>query len=331
MTRDQIAEALLGAVDWAAPGEGFLPCPGVAFHTGHNSRTDCRIVLSGAPTLSCFHSSCRDAVTEANRRLRSEIGKAERGNSSGAPPMPRPPSAEATERRARASLHREIVENSRAALPGILRELAWSPEEMLAASPHDLGAAGTDDDWLLYLLAVFQPADVVWIGDRRQSGPGFASQFKHRDDWLAGPKPAGPLVSPWTFRPGSVSRSKDCALVCRLFVVESDTLPKRDFCAVVRFLRQSWRLVTATDTGGKSIHAGFVPPEEASEDAVRAMLEGLSCDVAMCRPSQPTRLPGVWRPDGKEPARLATQALLYLDPTANRNQQTNPCTHDLPN
>ena len=70
----QVAEKILGAVDWQTEVSEFWRCPGEAMHTNANGKKDCRVNVDGAPTIFCFHASCAGAVAEANRRLRRELG-----------------------------------------------------------------------------------------------------------------------------------------------------------------------------------------------------------------------------------------------------------------
>ena len=76
----QNAAASLFSIDWETPQLGWLECPGIGKHTGKNHTADCRITLDDGkpPTIFCFHNSCSDEVAEANKRLRSALGKAER-------------------------------------------------------------------------------------------------------------------------------------------------------------------------------------------------------------------------------------------------------------
>lgn len=75
-TRTQIAEGILGAIQWTDEGE-FCKCPGEHLHTAANGSKDCMVKLDGAPTIKCFHNSCLGIVAGVNRELRSQIGKAE--------------------------------------------------------------------------------------------------------------------------------------------------------------------------------------------------------------------------------------------------------------
>lgn len=75
--RAEIATRILGPINWKSEIEGLCTCPGVDLHSASDGVRDCRISIDGAPTAHCFHQSCKAAVDAANKRLRSEIGRAE--------------------------------------------------------------------------------------------------------------------------------------------------------------------------------------------------------------------------------------------------------------
>jgi hypothetical protein len=75
-TRTQIAEKLLGVIQWTDEG-GFCKCPGEHLHTTANAAKDCKVMLDGVPTIKCFHGSCAGIVGGVNHELRSQIAKAE--------------------------------------------------------------------------------------------------------------------------------------------------------------------------------------------------------------------------------------------------------------
>jgi putative DNA primase/helicase len=75
--RQRIAVELLGAIDWQSETSGFLDCPAKKLHTTGDGKRDCKIELDGAPTIHCFHNSCRGILDGVNHELRSRIGKAE--------------------------------------------------------------------------------------------------------------------------------------------------------------------------------------------------------------------------------------------------------------
>jgi len=78
MTRKTIAESQLTIIEWSSDTQAYIECPGKQHHTGANAKRDCRLELDGAPTITCFHSSCSDEVAVANKKIRSIIGKAEK-------------------------------------------------------------------------------------------------------------------------------------------------------------------------------------------------------------------------------------------------------------
>jgi Protein of unknown function (DUF3631)/VirE N-terminal domain len=75
--RQRIATELLRDIDWQSETSGFIACPGKHLHTSGDNERDCKIELDSAPTVHCFHNSCRGILDGVNRELRSRIGKAE--------------------------------------------------------------------------------------------------------------------------------------------------------------------------------------------------------------------------------------------------------------
>ena len=77
-SRRNVAERILGAVEWQDHAHGTCQCPGEAHHTTEEKPHECQVHLDRVPTIHCLHKSCESAVAEANHCLRSEIGRAER-------------------------------------------------------------------------------------------------------------------------------------------------------------------------------------------------------------------------------------------------------------
>jgi hypothetical protein len=77
-SRTDIAQRILGAIQWTDDTTGFCKCPGEHLHTTTNAAKDCKVMLDGVPTIKCFHDSCAGIVAGANHELRSQIGKAEK-------------------------------------------------------------------------------------------------------------------------------------------------------------------------------------------------------------------------------------------------------------
>ncbi|MBM3734100.1 MAG: DUF3631 domain-containing protein, partial [Acidimicrobiia bacterium] len=72
--RRRVATELFGDIQWIDETRGFCACPGREKHTNPDGPLHCRVHLDGAPTIHCFHNSCRAAVDAANHELRSRIG-----------------------------------------------------------------------------------------------------------------------------------------------------------------------------------------------------------------------------------------------------------------
>jgi VirE N-terminal domain/AAA domain len=75
--RQRVAGDLLGEIDWQSETDGLCLCPNQAAHTTGNGKRDCKVWLGNAPSIHCFHNSCRAIVDAVNRELRSRIGKIE--------------------------------------------------------------------------------------------------------------------------------------------------------------------------------------------------------------------------------------------------------------
>ena len=296
-----IAESLMGSIAWQTPTVGAVACPGQALHTHPHGSKDCLVYLEGAPTIFCLHSSCASVVSEANQRLRSAIGKMV---ATGKRPMSNRMLHNARQQR-EAERQAEKQRNSQLKnhLSRVVKQLAIEPESFAASSPS-LVPQDVSKHWHS-LLSLFEPQDVLWCGEKQDSGsPSSARCFKVRDEWLKEPWSPGPLTTPCTFQPGSISRSKQSVLHRRFLVVESDVLPKPEFLAVVRWLSTCHELRAVVDTGGKSLHAWFNSPPEAGLSGLKETLVAMQCDEAMFRLAQPVRLPSFQRPETKRMQRL---------------------------
>jgi hypothetical protein len=80
-TRRDIAEGLLGEIDWTTETRGYAVCPGEHLHTTRTEQKHCEVYLDGddghVPSMKCVHNSCDGLVKGAVHELRSRIGKAE--------------------------------------------------------------------------------------------------------------------------------------------------------------------------------------------------------------------------------------------------------------
>ena len=305
-----VAESLLGEIDW--PAGGICRCPGIDLHPKRtNGKRDCRVFLGGdkPPTIYCVHqNSCRAAVDETNHRLRSAIGKAKwqiaRDEN---PTLPVRPPVSRREQLRRAHQRRldDLAARARHALPEILRSYRWPVAQMWAQSPDD-----PTPGWRA-LLSLFAPDDVLWIGDRTESGhPRYASRFRAAADWLHGACPRGPLMSAACWQPGTCQRLAEQVVGSPNLVVESDLLGKEDIGAVFRWCQQDGLPLRAViDTAGKGLHGWFErPPDPRRLEERITVLTALGCDPGPMRVASMSRLPDAWR-DGRR------QRLLWIDQT----------------
>jgi hypothetical protein len=326
--RRMIAEKLLGQISWESEIKGTCKCPGADLHA--NPGATATVFLDAVPTLHCFHQSCAVQVANANFRLRSFIGSAEKHPDQayrldkliskvigGGDERPQDVGAGHTSPQVGDSngeeegTLRRLKMLARANLPAITAEFPIQPEEWCDISPILMPENREHDDWRL-LLQVLPQEDRIWIGDFRDSGrPEHMQNFREVGTWLRESGCPGPFVCPACFQPSSIQRNEANVMWNRFVIVESDTLSKAEVGSVFLWLAKSWPLVAVVDTGNKSLHGWFERPQGLPVKTWKeneAVLEGFGCDVAMLRPSQPCRLPGWLR---EIPGRW--QTLIYLD------------------
>lgn len=189
----------------------------------------------------------------------------------------------------------------------VLEQFRWPYAEILADSP--IAVQGNEPDHWRFLLQRFQPQDVIWIGDKFDSGkPEHARHFRSAEQWQHELVAPAPFICPAVFNNGSIKRSNDSIITRRFLVVESDTLSKDQVGSIFRWLKEKvgLDLVAIVDTAGKSLHGWFrFPQHEQDLDQLKLVLPAFGCDPKLFTPSQPVRLPGAIR-DGKY------QRLVYL-------------------
>ena len=290
----RIAENIVGPVDWTDNSRGYCACPGKNLHTAVSRDRDCEIHVDGAPTVFCFHTSCAPAVAATNQRLRSEMGKIDRRGCCG---HMSPPDRQ----------ERDLRQRALDAFPKLLVQFACPVEEFSARSP-EAPSAEPEKDWRS-VLRLFREDDVLWIGDRFDSGKErHRANFRSVEDWLTLARPPGPFIVPNVFRPGIQDRTAANVIGQRFLVIESDKLSKADTIAVIRWLSEKIRLQAVVDTAGKSLHAWFDYPDAEILASLRIILPVFGCDPALFRTAQPVRLAGATRPDRGN----AIQRLVWL-------------------
>jgi len=297
--RQEIAEKLLGQIDWISSDRGFLKCPGESNHNGKTSKRDCRIIVSGAPTIFCFHTSCSDSVESANMHLRKAIG----GQEFVKKEFTFEEIEDFKEKQRQKKLEFDLQLFAGMKKEDIFNNYEWSPADLWEESPERLVDCPKTDSKLF--LNLFDDHDVLWNGDVDDSGwPINRFNFKTASEWRKS-EIKGNFTCPSLFREGSYSRSNENVVKRKYLVVESDKLNQEKICAVFKFCSQFMKLRAVVYTGGKSLHGWFDFPSDAVFQVLKQILPSLDCDQALFKPSQPVRMPGV-------PRGTKIQSLLYL-------------------
>jgi hypothetical protein len=361
--RQAIAEELLGSS--LEDGE-FAPCPGADHHTGQGGRRDFRVLLTGAPTGSCFHDSCFEAVETFNRELRQRIGRAESegkpsqgGDFGKVSPRPRPPI-----RPKRPPFDLEALTRLAGKCP-----VEISQEWLLERSPLDFhgrtGEQGIETAEAM-LSALYEPGEPVLVFTSPYSQgdflfcPGKGSfRLGAEPGTKAVPSPLptrGPegiwfLVQPvdGQWRPNRNNKEKDgtpkpgrrhgdCVTDWRFLVLESDHAPENLWLKAL--VQLPFPVSAIYTSGGRSVHALVKVgcKTKADFDGLRddlvQVLAPLGADAAAMTAVRLSRLPGLYRHGSKDKdgklqryPKPRLQKLLWLNPTAKAEPILNIAKH----
>lgn len=349
--RRQIAQDLLGnGTVLNEPWGGYGTCPGASTHSSKNGKRDFRVILDGAPTGYCVHTSCSAAVEDFNLALRRAVWRAEHGGvaSDGTRGTGRaddrnvaaaPRGEPGAKRR---DLSMEKVHRLTDAVPVIDRE--W----LRKRSPIDVRACGFAE----FFQAVYEPGDRVLVFTRFTSQGDFlwwvgkgGFRLGDREGVKAVPSelPGGAKCGVW-FLANPVDggwheakyldsggrrlsrRSESAVTAFRYLVLESDTLQEDLWLKVL--VKLPLPIVAIYTSGSKSIHAlVHIGAETKAEwdhtrNELQPLLTTLGADGAAMSAVRLTRLPFTLRRgsesragtymEWKEPGR---QELLFLDAT----------------
>lgn len=264
-------------------------------------------MVNGIPTVYCFHISCRNAVAAVNLQLRRTVARIQFPNlfnQSGGGEL---------QRALMRKKEQNLKQRAQVAAARIFAQCQSEIADVFESSPVRLDCS-PEDDWR-FLLRLFAPNDVVWIGATTDSCDSTANEMRKRicrkhfrpvEEWLRVSHPPGQFICPNTFNEGVHSRSNQNVSRHVFLVVESDILSKVQMFAVFAWMRRFMHLRAIVDTAGKSVHGWFEYPNELQLAELRVILPALGCDPALFKSSQPCRLPGALR-DGK------LQRLLWFD------------------
>lgn len=185
--------------------------------------------------------------------------------------------------------------------PDLFDRFRWPFAQIVEDSPLQVWQRDAEDQFRTW-LKLWPAHCTVWIGDVFSSGkPEHRTHFRPIADWYQ----IGPVLGNYTcgssFKPGSYRRSNENLNGQRFLVVESDTLSKDQVGAVFAYLnvRLHFNLHAVIDTAGKSLHGWFdAPRDQRIEARLKAVLTVFGCDPKLFTYSQPVRVPGAYR-DGR--------------------------------
>lgn len=207
-----------------------------------------------------------------------------------------------------------LVSTAKHYLCNIVQRHPWAVEDVIADSPHLRARVRSQSDPRVFLPALFGPHDLIWTGAVRDTGrPAKARHWKTCAEWTYQPLGSiGPMVTPATWKPSSISRSGPNVL-SRPYVVldfdeidgvkprssdEKERLQARAF-SIIRWLRESraWGLAAIIMTGGKGVQAWFHHPSDEALESLKAISSALGLDAGLLgAPEHPCRLPGQIHP-----------------------------------
>lgn len=273
-------------------------CPACAEHGGDRSGRHLAILPSGR-----FACAAHPGDSEHRRRIFSLAG-IDRGRTFD--PVQEREWRERRERESRRARKRESI--AKAVLQGrdfIFDRFAWDPADVWESSPVRIEGEAADDTGE-FLASLFPGDALLWTGEVWESGPRHSDRWRSVDEWAF--DSPGPMVTPCTWRPGTVSRTRENVEADPYVVLDFDGAPgwsprdARDLeehlaraLAITRWLREglSWQLAAILFTGSKSVHSWFCHPGEAAIESLQAAAPALGIDAGLIgHPEHPCRLPG---------------------------------------
>ena len=241
-TAQQIAEKLLGPVDWQSAEMGFCSCPGEHFHTKATVSNHSAVYLGGYANVACFHHSCEAIREVKSEELRRKLG-------------PRlQTSWRSSWSQARVTKPKVVFQ------PTKLRQTAMQIDEnithewLASHSPVTVGNLTPHD----FLTHIYQPGErvLVFVGRNETQGtalwPNERFRTSHENGVWFLAQPVDGLWRPKRIGTGRSRRTAECVSSFRFMVVESDEAPEDLW---LRALVQMALPITAIyHSGGRSVH-----------------------------------------------------------------------------
>jgi len=283
---------------------GYIPCPGREKHSHKDGHKDCRVYLSGVPTIWCLHNSCEAEVKEANENLRGAL----RAQGFEPPPMTAEKRDRQTSKANNLRTARRLADNR----DFVFNRFRWDREEIRS----EVADLAPSRQFVSLITGLFGEDDRLWMGQPFETGDEFKSSFAPSSVWLdrIGCH-LGPFICPNPFAPGTADRRAENLSDKRYFVIEGDDCSpdkdeNRDRCgAIFKYatgVKPKLKLRAVVDAGNKSLHGWFEYPGDEIYRWCLDVLPALGADAATMRLTQPVRLPGVTRDNGNQ------QTLLWI-------------------
>ncbi len=247
------------------------------------------------PSVTCFHTNCWSEVQKVNKEIRQVWSLYQ----------PELPPEEARIYKERAAKKAMLIQKTKASKDEILKRYAWTMEDMARECPL-LAEESNGDQWRKH-LELYDPGDVIWMGDVEDTGsPIHAASWRPVKQWQYLPEPDGAFTCPSVFKRGIWSRANVNIVSTPYLVLEADAvlgvcetdeqkyLNKQASGAIFRWLREAvgLEIKQVVDSGNKSLHAWCKMPTLDVVEELKIILPELGIDRASFKSVQPMRCPG---------------------------------------
>ena len=297
----QVAEKVLGSIEWTGENFGVCNCPAEHLHTNKTGKNHTRVYINNEypPVVKCNHASCFGEVEEINKRLYFE---AKAGGTFEA--MPAQYNAEAT----RKVQERERIEHAKDILKKEYDSILSNYSDKL---PKGESIPSDPVQMFNKHLRLFKKDDILFHGNTFDT-----HTFKAAGEWAKFAQDAKRVPNQYicqsNFINNPTGRLKDQVHESPYLVVEGDNSEKPEQIKVLNFLIAcGFNLVAVIDSGNKSLHGWFRRPKNYTEQEITALMECLQCDPASTRIAQPVRVAG-----GENAKTGNVQRLLYYNKAA---------------
>lgn len=278
-------------------------CPACAENGGDRRGNHLAILPSGK-----FACAAYPGDSDHRSRIFALVGV--RGNRERAPEQDRQWRERRDRDKAAAEAKQRLAGTARAMRDKIVQRNSWPMPDVWESSPQRIDCDLVELDPRHFLMTLFPDNAIVWTGHLYQSGDGrFADRWRAVSEWLdSQAHKIGPMVSPCTWPPGTISRASANVGTEPFTVLDFDEIDGRKpetpseiealqnlARAITRWLRESlgWRLAAIVATGGKGLHCWFHHPGQAALASLLATASEFGIDTGLIgHPEHTARLPG---------------------------------------